>query len=60
MESMNSRLDTLLGTLELTDRKVNTINNINNIFECNYEKAHQILEKEKKKSLKFIEKAISK
>lgn len=58
MESMNSRLDTLLGLLKLTDRKVDTINGITNIFDCDYEESYKILEQEKLKSLEFIKEAL--
>jgi len=58
MESMNSRLDTLLGTLKLTERKVEKIANIKNIFECNYDEAYEILKKEQEESFKFIKKAL--
>lgn len=58
MESMNSRLDTLLGTLNLTDRKVDTIIGITNIFDCDYKEAHEILENKKQESLEFIKGAL--
>lgn len=58
MESMNSRLDTLLGTLNLTDRKVDTIIGITNIFDCEYKEAHEILENKKQESLEFIKGAL--
>ena len=57
MQSMNSRIDTLINKFELKNRIYNgsiTKENLNH----DYTKAHKILEKEREKSLKFLKKAL--
>lgn len=58
MQNMNSRLETLLSKFKLKDRKYNgkkiTKENLNH----DYTEAYQILEEERKKSDKFLSKAL--
>ena len=55
--SMNSRMDTLLGTFNLKDRKTNE--NIDNIsLECDYTHIQEILEYERKRSEEFLNNAL--
>ena len=58
VENMNSRIDTLINKFKLKDRKYNgkkiTKDNLNH----NYTEAYKILEKEREKSKKFLEKAL--
>lgn len=55
--NMNSRLETLLSKFKLEDRyyqgKIT-----DNLLKCNYTEAYKILEAERKKSRKFLEKAL--
>lgn len=52
--NMNSRLDTLLGTFNLANRKILTLNNIKNIFACDYKESYKILKKRQKESMEFL------
>lgn len=58
VQSMNSRLETLLTKFNLKNRKYNgkeiTKENIN----CDYTEAYKILEEEKKKAINFLRKAL--
>lgn len=56
-ESMNSRIDTLLGTFKLTNRYSTDIIT-NELLSCDYTNAMKILEKEKEKSINFLKKAL--
>ena len=55
---MNSRLDTLLSKFELNDRRYNEKCITKEKLQYNYEKAYKILEDERIKSKKFLEKAL--
>lgn len=56
-ENMSSRIDTLLEKFELNDRRYNdNIKNIN--IQHDYSKGYKILNEERKKSFKFLEKAL--
>lgn len=57
MANMNSRLDTLLSKFELDDRRYTGKITENNL-KCDYSKAYYILDQEKVKSMKFLEKAL--
>lgn len=57
MANMNSRLDTLLSKFELDDRRYTGKITENNLM-CDYSKAYCILDQEKVKSMKFLEKAL--
>ena len=57
-KSMSSRIDTLLNTFKQEFRKVNSIENMTNIFKCDYKESYKILEKEKSKSIEFLKKAL--
>lgn len=54
--NMNSRIETLLNKFNLNDRKYNGLNITENNLKCNYEETYRILEIEKEKSRKFVEK----
>lgn len=54
MDKMNSRLDTLLKTFELKNRKYNEISITNDNLNHDYTKAFNILKKERKKSDDFF------
>ena len=54
---MNDRIDTLLSTFNLKNRKL-TYNKLNNLQECNYNDLDKILEREKKISMEFLEEAL--
>lgn len=56
--SMNSRIDTLLRTFELEQRKWENISNNKEVFNIDYSNVPEILEIERKRSLLFIEKSI--
>lgn len=56
-ESMNSRLETLLKKFNLEDRKYTGVITDNNL-KYDYNQAYEILEKEKKKSMNFLKKAL--
>lgn len=53
-KSLESRIDTLLDTFDLKEQKYNGKLNLN----CDYNNANKILEKEKKKSINFLKKAL--
>ena len=59
MNNMGSRIDTLLDTFKLENRRYNgkniTSKNLNN----DYNEAYKILEREKEKSLNFLKKALN-
>lgn len=57
-QGMNSRIDTLIQILELKDRKFRGKISKENL-EHNYENSYKILEKERNKSKKFLEKALN-
>ena len=58
INSMNSRIETLLNKFELEDRKYN--GEISSKYlEHNYKKSYDILEKERKKALRFLDKALT-
>lgn len=57
VESMNSRIDTLLSKFCLEDRKFNK-KITKTQLKCNYTKAYKILEEERKKALKFLKTAL--
>ncbi len=54
VESMNSRLDTLLKMFNQENRKIEVVKNNKEIFECDYLKVEEILEKEREKTKKFF------
>lgn len=56
--NMNSRLDTLLSKFELNDRRYNEKCITKENLQYNYERAYQILEDERIKSKRFLEKAL--
>ena len=58
VKSMNSRLDTLIDKFELKNRKYNGKMITNNNLNHDYTEAYKILEKEREKSKKFLEKAL--
>ncbi len=54
---MSSRIDNLLDTFKLQDRKFT--GNINNeMLKCNYSESYKILEEERKKANEFLKKAL--
>jgi len=54
---MISRINTLLNTFNLENRKINKIINLKR-FKCDYASVNYILENERKKSKEFLEKAL--
>ncbi len=58
MDNMNSRIDTLLSKFQLENRKYNNKKITDKNLYHDYKMAYKILEKERKESLAFIEKAI--
>ncbi len=58
MNDMGSRLDTLLNKFELKNRKYNGKNITKENLNHDYTEAYRILEKERKKSDKFLRKAL--
>ena len=58
MVNMNSRLDTLLGKFNLTNQKRDSISDIDNVFDINYEYTNQILEFERKDCYKFLRESL--
>ncbi len=58
MENMGSRLDTLLSKFELKNRRYNGKEITKENFEHDYTRAYVILELEREKSRKFLEKAL--
>lgn len=57
VQSMNSRMETLLKKFQLQDRVITNYNQKID-FNCNFSKIDKILEIERKKSMKFLNKAI--
>lgn len=55
--SMNTRLDTLLSTFELQDRKFSG-SIIKELLTCDYYNAKKIMEKEREKSILFLQEAL--
>lgn len=58
VSNMNSRIDTLLKTFNLQDRKINDYNQEIN-FTMDYSNVEQILESEREKSLNFLKKSLN-
>ena len=58
MKSMNSRLDTLLSTFKQEQRKVNSLENIKDIFLCDYSETYKILREKQIESLSFLKNAL--
>lgn len=58
MKSMNSRLDTLLTTFKQEQRKVNTLEGIKDVFECNYSESYEVLKIKQKESMDFLKNAL--
>lgn len=58
VKSMNSRLDTLLSTFKQEQRKVNTIEGIKDVFECNYSESYEVLKIKQKESMDFLKNAL--
>lgn len=56
--NMNSRLDTLLSTFEINDRKIDDIKDIG-ITSINYKKVEKILKEKRKLSLNFLKNALN-
>ena len=59
LNSMNSRIDTLLTTFKLEDRRFKGKIE-NNLLKCDYTEAKQILKKEQEKAENFLKKALDK
>lgn len=59
MKSMNSRLDTLLSTFKQEQRKVNSLNSIDDVFECDYKESYEILKVKQNESLNFLKNALN-
>lgn len=57
-KNMNSRIDTLLDTFSLQDRKLKT-NDIQDMKSIDYQKVFEVLEKEKMKETEWIKKALN-
>lgn len=57
IESLNSRIDTLLSKFKLEDRKYNGKLN-DNYLECDYSNCYKILEKERKKATTFLNRVL--
>ena len=55
---MSSRIDTLLSKFKLKNRRYNGKNITKENLEHDYSEAYKILEKEREKSKKFLEKAL--
>ena len=56
--NMSSRIDTLLSTFHLINRRYNGISITKENLEHDYTEAYKILEKERKKSEDFLKKAL--
>lgn len=56
--SMESRINNILGMLDLNDRRIKTLKGNKKIFEAKYDNCEEILKKEKKKSIDFLTKAL--
>lgn len=59
MKSMNSRLDTLLSTFKQEQRKVNSLDNVDDVFACDYKECYEILKVKKDESLTFLKNALN-
>ena len=58
VKAMGSRIDTLLKTFKLEERRFN--NKIpNNIIKHDYNESYKILEKERKKSKEYLKKSLN-
>ncbi|MDD3225147.1 MAG: polysaccharide pyruvyl transferase family protein [Clostridium sp.] len=57
--SMNSRIDTLLKTFKLDDRRKCNIKYDEQIFHVNYQHVSAILENERKKTMNYLKEALS-
>lgn len=56
--SMESRIDTFLEKFELKERRYSNINNID-IFQCDYTKSNELLEKERKIAMDYLSDALN-
>ncbi|MCB2293960.1 polysaccharide pyruvyl transferase family protein [Clostridium algoriphilum] len=59
MPSMNSRIDTLLSTLNLESRLAKNISTKEQIFEADYTHVSKILEVERKKAMDYLKEALN-
>lgn len=59
MKSMNSRLDTLLSTFKQEQRKINSLDSIDDVFECDYKESYEILKIKQNESLTFLKNALN-
>lgn len=59
MKCMNSRLDTLLKTFKQEERKVGSLENIENVFLCDYSESYKILREKQIESLEFLQNALN-
>ena len=58
IKNMNSRLDTLLYKFKLENQKVDSIKNMDNVFDIDYTNVNNILNNERKNSYKFLKDAL--
>ena len=58
LKNMNSRVDTLLEIFKSQERKVNSLQDIKDIFVCDYSNTYEILNVKKKESLDFLKNAL--
>lgn len=58
MDNLNSRLDTILKTFKMEDRKLDDFDKINNWLESDYKEVKNILADERKKSHDFLKKVL--
>ena len=59
MKCMNSRLDTLLKTFKQEERKVSSLENIDNVFLYDYSESYKILREKQIESIFFLENALN-
>lgn len=59
MKSMNSRLDTLLSTFKQEQRKINSLEGIEDVFACDYKESYEILKVKQNESLSFLKNALN-
>lgn len=59
IKNMNSRLDTLLKTFKQEDRKVDSLNNVKDLFSCDYSESYKILREKQAESMLFLKNALS-
>lgn len=59
MKSMNSRLDTLLSTFKQEQRKINSLEGIEDVFACDYKESYEILKVKQNESLNFLKNALN-